>query len=213
MTSTSVLDYDEQLMWSVLSRLETLALAKYRKDAPELATPEKQEIVRTLHEGVPDDRPIDTSPLGTPVRELLAAAAKPGQTDTLIVQGLLLERLGQIIYKVLSSQQTASAATRSLASTGWKACSAVIGLASQRLRSLVGEGDKLFDVFSTASETVLRKLDSLGAGVDELFGKRFGLTFAEVLGDFTAELLPACVELGMNRRKLICHLASVFMGQ
>ena len=53
----------------------------------------------------------------------------------------------------------------------------------------------------------------LSSAVDELFGKRFGLTFAELLGDFTAELLPACVELGMNRRKLVCHLAGVFMGQ
>jgi hypothetical protein len=33
------------------------------------------------------------------------------------------------------------------------------------------------------------------------------------LGDFTAELLPACVDLGISRRKLVCHLAGVFMGQ
>jgi hypothetical protein len=126
---------------------------------------------------------------------------------------LLLERLGQIIYKVLGSHQAVSSSTRSLAASGWSACSTVIGLASQRLRTIVGEGDVLFDVFSTVSESVLRRLDSLGTCVDELFGKRFGLTFAEVLGDFTAELLPACVELGMNRRKLICHLAGAFMGQ
>ena len=37
--------------------------------------------------------------------------------------------------------------------------------------------------------------------------QRFGLTFSEVLGDFTAELLPACVDLGINRRKLGVSLA------
>jgi hypothetical protein len=210
---SAILDKDEQLMWGVLSRLESLALAKYRKDVPELATPEKEAVVRTLQEGAPDNGPVDSSPLGLPIHELLEAASRPGLADTLIVQGLLLERLGQIIYKVLGSHQAVSSSTRSLAASGWSACSTVIGLASQRLRTIVGEGDVLFDVFSTVSESVLRRLDSLGTCVDELFGKRFGLTFAEVLGDFTAELLPACVELGMNRRKLICHLAGAFMGQ
>ena len=38
------------------------------------------------------------------------------------------------------------------------------------------------------------------------------ILFSELIGEFTAELLPACVSLGMNRRKLICHLAGVFMG-
>ena len=46
-----------------------------------------------------------------------------------------------------------------------------------------------------------------------MFGERFGLTFSELLGEFTSELLPACVDLGMNRRMLICRLAGVFMGQ
>jgi hypothetical protein len=210
---SAILDKDEQLMWGVLARLESLALAKYRKDVPELATPEKEAVVRTLQQGAPDNGPVDSSPLGPPIHDLLEAASMPGQADTLIVQGLLLERLGQIIYKVLGSHQTVSSATRSLATSGWSACTTVIGLATQRLRTIVGEGDVLFDVFSTVSESVLGRLDSLGTCVDELFGKRFGLTFAEVLGDFTAELLPACVELGMNRRKLICHLAGAFMGQ
>jgi hypothetical protein len=209
----AVLDQDEQLVWGVLARLEKLALSKYTREVPELAIPEKKEVVRTLEEGVTDDGRVDASPLGAPIRELLEAASKPGETDTLIVQGLLLERLGQIIYKMLGSQQTVSAATLSLASKGWTACTAVINLATERVRTLIGEGEPLYQAFSDVSESVLRKLDGLGTGVDELFGKRFGLTFTEVLGNFTAELLPACVELGMNRRKLICHLASAFMGQ
>jgi hypothetical protein len=211
--AVAVLDKDEQLVWGVLARLEKLALSKYTREVPELAIPEKKEVVRALTEGVPDDSPLDSSLLGQPIRDLLEAAGKPGQADTLIVQGMLLERLGQIIYKMLGSQQTVSVATRTLAGKGWTACTAVIKLASERVRALVGEGEPLFQTFSDVSDSVLRKLDSLGTGVDELFGKRFGLTFTEVLGDFTAELLPACVELGMNRRKLICLLAGVFMGQ
>ncbi len=211
--AAAVLDKEEQLVWGVLARLEKLALSKYTQEVPELAIPEKKEVVRALSEGVPDDGPVDASPLGQPIRELLEAAATPGQAGTLIVQGMLLERLGQIIYKMLGSQQTVSAATHSLAGKGWSACTDVIKLATERVRALVGEGEPLFQTFSDVSDSVLRKLDSLGTGVDELFGKRFGLTFSEVLGNFTAELLPACVELGMNRRKLICHLAGVFMGQ
>src|SRR5437763_1146334 len=124
------LDHDEQLLWGVLARLETLALTKYEKDAPELAIPEKQQVVHTLQEGAPDASTLDDSALGEPVRELLDAAATPGETDTLIVQGFLLERLGQIIYKVLGKDPAVSAATRKVASAGWNACSSVIRLAT-----------------------------------------------------------------------------------
>jgi hypothetical protein len=206
------LDREEQLIWRILAKLETLALQKYEKAAPQLAIPAKKEIVQTLQRGAPDDRALDASPLARPVNDLLDAASVPDEADTLIVQGFLLERLGQIIYKALSTQAAVSASTRSVGVAGLNACASVIGLATERLRKVVGEGEVLFEVFSTASDGVLRRLDGLGEGVDQLFGQRFGLTFSEVLGDFTAELLPACVELGMNRRKLVCHLAGVFMG-
>jgi hypothetical protein len=207
------LDHDEQLMWGILSRLEGLALTRYEQVAPQLATPAKRAVVSTLKQGAPDDSVLDASPLGKPMHDLVEAASGTTETDALIVQGFLLERLGQIIYKTLSSHASVSAATRALATAGWSACVSVIGLATERLRSVAGEGEALFQVFSTVSDGVLRRLDGLGEGVDQLFGKRFGLTFSEVLGDFTAELLPACVELGMSRRKLVCHLAGVFMGQ
>src|SRR5438128_1379237 len=118
-TEAAGLDRDERLLWGVLARLESLALSKYQQDLPELAIPEKQQVVHTLQEGAPDADTLDASPLGEPVRELLDAAATPGETDTLIVQGFLLERLGQIIYKVLGGHQAVSASTRKLASAGW----------------------------------------------------------------------------------------------
>jgi hypothetical protein len=130
----------------------------------------------------------------------------------LIVQGFVLERLGQIIYKLLSTHAAVSQNTRALAANGWKACSSVIELATQQISRQIGEGDRLFQALCDSADGVLKGLDGLGEGVDRMFGARFGLTFSEVLGEFTAELLPACVALGVNRRKLVCHLAGVFMG-
>ena len=69
-------------------------------------------------------------------------------------------------------------------------------MATQQIKLQIGEGERLFTVFCQAADGVLKRLDGLGDGVDRLFGPRFGLTFSEVLGDFTAELLPACVAAG-----------------
>ena len=102
--------------------------------------------------------------------------------------------------------------TRALASAGWSACTSVITLATQQIGRQLGDGERVFQAFCGAADGVLKRLDSLGEGVDHLFGQRFGLTFSELLGELTAELLPACVALGVNRRKLVCHLAGVFMG-
>jgi hypothetical protein len=205
-------DHDELLLWRILGKIEALALRKYESVLPQLAIPEKKAVVSQLLEAAPDDAVLDGSPLADPVRELLAAADRTGPADTLIVQGFVLERLGQIIYKVLSNHAAVSQPTRALAAHGWKASSSVIDLATQQISRQIGEGELLFQALCEAADGVLRRLDGLGEGVDRIFGARFGLTFSEVLGEFTAELLPACVALGVNRRKLVCHLAGVFMG-
>jgi len=206
-------DQDELLMWRILGKLEALALRKYENWLPHLATPQKKEVASQLLSAAPDDAALEASLLGRPIQELLDAAASHDPTSTLIVQGFVLERLGQIIYKALSAHQMVSEATRDVAAAGWSACEHVIEMATQQIRKQLGEGDTLFQAFCTAADGVLRRLDGLGEGVDHIFGQRFGLTFSEVLGDFTAELLPACVDLGISRRKLVCHLAGVFMGQ
>lgn len=205
-------DHDELLLCRILGKLEALALRKYESVLPALAIPEKKAVVSQLLETAPDDAALNASLLAEPVRELLAAAESSAPNDTLIVQGFVLERLGQIIYKVLQNHTTVSLDTRALASTGWHACTSVIELATLQIGRQVGDGDRLFQAFCSAADGVLRRLDGLGEGVDRIFGQRFGLTFSEVLGEFTAELLPACVALGVNRRKLVCHLAGVFMG-
>jgi hypothetical protein len=203
---------DELLIWRILGKLEALALRKYEAAVPQLATPEKRELVNRLLERAPDDAALDASPLGQPVRELLTAADGRDGAHALIVQGFILERLGQVIYKILAAHHAASRATRDLATTGSAICSKVISDATQLLREQFGGGDRLHDLFFTTADGVLRRLDGLGEGVDRLFGQRFGLTFSELLGEFTADLLPACMDLGMSRRKLVCRLAGVFMG-
>jgi hypothetical protein len=207
------LDGDELILWHILYRLEALALDRYERFAPMLAISAKREITRILATGAPDQTCLKESVVKEPFRQLLDAASSGDETETLIIQGLLLERLGQVIYKVMSKQSAVSAATRSLGSAGRDACIAAIALAEDQLSKTVGKGETLFDVFTAASDEVLKKLDGLGDAVDTIFGQRYGLTFSELLGEFTAELLPACVALGMNRRKVVCHLASAFMGQ
>jgi hypothetical protein len=200
-------------MWRILGKLESLALRKYESWLPHLATPQKKEVASQLLTAAPDDAALEASLLGQPIQDLLDAAQSHDPTSTLIVQGFVLERLGQIIYKALRAHHRVSDATRDVAEAGWTACEHVIEMATQQIRKQLGEGDTLFQAFCAASDGVLKRLDGLGEGVDHLFGQRFGLTFSEVLGDFTAELLPACVDLGISRRKLVCHLAGVFMGQ
>lgn len=206
------LDRDERLIWRILARLESLALRKYESVEPQLVVPEKKTVVGELLSRAPDDSDLNMTPLGQSVSELLAAADRSDRTDTLLVQGFVLERLGQVIYRVLGQNAATSPLTRSVATVGSTACAAVMERASDLVRQAVGGGEALFDRFCTATDSVLRRLDAVGSDVEQMFGQRFGLTFSELIGEFTADLLPACVELGMNRRKLVCHLAAVFMG-
>ncbi len=203
---------DELLIWRILGKLETLALRQYETKVPQLATSAKREVVSVLNSHAPDDVALDATVLGGPIRELLSAAETGDRTGTLIVQGFILERLGQVIYKILAAHEAASRATREIADSGFAACTTVIGQATDLIRDQLGGGERLQEMFFGAADGVLRRLDALGDGVDRLFGKQFGLTFSELLGEFTAELLPACTALGMSRRKLVCRLAGVFMG-
>ncbi len=71
---------------------------------------------------------------------------------------------------------------------------------------------RLYAVFADTSEHVLAALDALAEPVDEVFGERFGLRFADVMGEFAAGLVTACTALGMQRRKVVAHLAGACMG-
>jgi hypothetical protein len=76
----------------------------------------------------------------------------------------------------------------------------------------VGEGEAAFEAFSAATHDVLSAVDELAEPVDDIFAEPFGVRYADVLGDCTAELLTTCQALGMPRRKVAGHLASASMG-
>ena len=82
-----------------------------------MATPEKKSVVETLQSDV-KSAALPETPLDGSVDELLAAADRPNRDETLLVQGIVLECLGQVIYRVLSSHPAVSVATKEIASRG-----------------------------------------------------------------------------------------------
>ena len=84
--------------------------------------------------------------------------------------------------------------------------------ASAQIAERVGTHERLYPVFAEVSQNVLAALDALAEPVDEIFGDRFGLRFADVMGEFAAGLVSACTALGMQRRKVVGHLAGACMG-
>ena len=72
--------------------------------------------------------------------------------------------------------------------------------------------EDLLAAYCTATRPVLACFDAVGVAGDRALGGHFGLRFIDVLADVATELIHNCVHLGMDRRKLICHLAAAFMG-
>lgn len=205
-------DQLEDLFWAILRRFEVAALQHYDRQAPYLATATKRAYVAQLEKLGSGTDPLVGSDLAEPVSQLLEAAANHDEATTLIAQGLFLEYLGQAIYRVARDQPSMSEASRALASSGFAASSETVDLAVQRLAAKLGSGDQRFALFVEASRDLIEKLDALGEGVDRTFGERFQMHFRDIMGDFSADLLPACVQLGMTRRKVVAHLAGALMG-
>jgi hypothetical protein len=84
--------------------------------------------------------------------------------------------------------------------------------AAAEIAERVGTHERLYVVFVEESEDVMGLLDALAEPVDTIFGERFGLRFADVMGEFAAGLITACTGLGMQRRKVVGHLAGACMG-
>jgi uncharacterized protein YfiM (DUF2279 family) len=84
--------------------------------------------------------------------------------------------------------------------------------ASTEIAERVGTHEQLYAVFADVSQEVMAALDALAEPVDEVFGERFGLRFADVMGELAAGLITACTALGMQRRKVVAHLAGACMG-
>jgi hypothetical protein len=209
----SCTDPDEGQFWTLMRRFEVLALERYVAYVPDLATTEKRAFVDTVQAlDVPGGMP-NSPDLARASDALFAAAGRPDAVATLVVQGVILERLGQAIYGIVATrEQTVGEATRVLARTGRAASASVTTLVPAHLAARVGSGDDLWAAFAGASHDVLAAVDGVAEPVDRAFGERFGLRFADVMGEFTADLVGVCTELGMPRRKVVAHLASAAMG-
>jgi hypothetical protein len=205
-------DPDELLLWALMHKFERLALERYAADAPRLATEEKRRFVARLDALAPDEALLAASELAGPVEELLARAQGADEVSALIVQGLVLEHLGNAIYRIAEGTNQASAASRTLAAAGRCASASVTAAASTQIAKRVGTQEQLFPVFAEVTQDVVAALDGLADPVDHIFGERFGLRFVDVLGEFTADLIVACTALGMQRRKVVAHLAGACMG-
>ncbi len=212
MSIVVVLDRTELLLWTILAKFESLALLQYSLYVIDLDTPEKQQLVDMLLSTIPSDEALETTTLSLPVANLLADATSTDKFHILIVQGLILELLGQTIYQSFADNDLASQTTRGLCVLGLKASRDNTAKLPKLFAEKVGSGDELFQAFITVSRPVISHLDELGQGLEEQFSKRFGISYADLMGDFMAELIPVCVELGMDRRRLVAYLTGALMG-
>lgn len=214
MTSTGpngTLAPPELVLWTVLRRLEILALERYERLVPALATPAKRIVVERLLDAVPTDEALAGHELDGPVRDLCNAASTDSALATLCVQGLTLERLGQAIYTHLATSPGAGPLSRQLADLAGEAASESIELAISDLKRRSSTED-LFAEYCTATRPVLACFDALSVAGDSALGDHFGIRFIDVLTDVATELIDNCTRLGMDRRKLVCHLTGAFMG-
>jgi hypothetical protein len=210
--TSRITDESEVLFWTLLRKFETQTLEHYRAHAPLLATADKERLVVLLSAAGCGDEALAASELAQPIETLLRCARNTDQASTLIVQGLLLERLGQAIYRLAAKTDRASEESQSLARFALAASEAVSELVSPEIARHVGTHETLYVQFATVSHDVLGTLDAVGEPVDRIFGSRFGLRFAEVVGEFAADLVGTCTELGMQRRKVVAQLAGASMG-
>ena len=202
----------ESLLWTIIRRLELLAGRQYEQFAPQLLTESKRQFVDSLM-AFSSDGPMDAHPgLNESVTALEQAAARANEAQTLVVQGLILEHLGLTMYRLLARGKALSEGGAALAQSGVAAAESTIEAARARAIEAIGEGTPLFNEIQAASRDVLATLDALGNEIDDVFGNRFGLSFEDLVGDFTSDLTPFLVQMGVNRRELMCFLTSSFMG-
>jgi len=206
-------DADEVLLWTIMRMFEVQASAQYHAYTPALAPP-KTGVGPALISIAGDDGLLEQSILGPPMKELLGSAGDAqAEVAVLVVQGLVLERVRQIVYDTLARLDDLSERSRSIAQGLAQVSAQVIGQTTPLFASAcAASAQKPFSLFAEASDDVLHKLDAVGEGVDEIFGARFGLRFPDIIGDFVAGLVPVCVKFGMERRNVMAHLAGALMG-
>jgi hypothetical protein len=206
------LDRTEALLWTVLYRFESLAALQYAVRVPALLTPQKQAVVALLSTRTGSSEELTGTRLAAPVAALVQSATGTEEAHVLIAQGLLLELIGEAIYRTFSENALTSAPTRELCERGLAAGGAARELIPGLLRTRIGTGEVLLQAIMTEAAPLLRSLDALGEGIDEQFGQRFNIGFADLMGDVAAELIGICLGLDVDRRKLVAFLTGALMG-
>lgn len=206
-------DPDEVLLWTIMRMFEVQASAQYHSHAPALAPP-KAGVGSALLDIAGDDLLLEQSILGPPMSALLKSAGEAsGEPTIVVIQGLVLERVRRIVYTTFAGLDEVSERSRSIARILAQVSTEVIQRTPPLFAAACASSrQKPFSLFAEASDDVLHKLDAVGEGVDEVFGARFGLRFPEIIGDFVADIVPACVHFGMERRNVMAHLAGALMG-
>ena len=204
--------FEERLLLAVVVRFESEGLANYRSHAPNLETEPKRRLIADLGALAAGADELAGSALAAPVAALLAAAESSDTTETLCVQGMVLETLGHTIYAAAAGADGVSQQAGQLARRAMPLCREVTGLAVAAFGAEIKESDSRFAEFSGATHDVLAALDAMAEPVDAVFGERFDIRFSELVGDFTADLVSVCGDLEMPRRKILAHLAGASMG-
>jgi hypothetical protein len=206
------LNESETLLWTILRNFESLALEQYEKYVPSLVTAQKKELISLLTDQVPANTALEQTTLAKPVGDLLACAKSDNEFNSLIIQGLLLEVLGQTIYQTIKDSESFTQSTHDLGTIGLAANASNKQETLKLITDKIGNGDKLYQAFINVSKPVVKNLDALGESLDQHFSEKFGISFSDLMGEFVAELISVSTELGMERRKIVSYLTSTLMG-
>ncbi len=206
------IDRVEALLWSTLCAFEDLAQRQYRAHVPELLSDAKARFVERVAERAGSSAILSESSVGGPIGRLLARATAEDRAATLNIQGLMLERLGLVIYQMAAESDGMSEEGRALASEGAEACQQVLDRVPSLLKAEISGGDARLSAFERSTSAVIQDLDALGEGVDREFSEPLDINYADVMGEFAGELLEDCVGLGMERRRLVVFLTGQLMG-
>jgi hypothetical protein len=211
--AAEVWDADEVLLWTIMRMFEVQASAQYHAYTPQLAPP-KKGVSPALLRIAGEDLLLEQSILGPPMEALLGSAGEArDEVGILVIQGLVLERVRQIVYATLAGLDDISERSKTIARVLAQVSAEVIERTQPLFAAACASSEqKPFSLFAEASDDVLHKLDAVGEGVDEIFGARFGLRFPDIIGDFVAGLVPVCTKFGMERRNVMAHLAGALMG-
>jgi hypothetical protein len=152
------------------------------------------------------------TPLEIPIAALMRSVTSGEATRVIVAQGLFLELIGEAIYRGFAENAATSGPTRELCERGLAASGRARELIGGVLRSAIGTGEVLLQTIVDESAPLLRSLDDLGEGIDAAFFDRYGVSFADLMGDVAAELIAVCIDLDVDRRKLVAFLTCALMG-